>query len=291
MNYQRSIIRSGSFMLVIAYQCTAFHSLVYSPGIPFGGFLYLCRQRNRIMEVQNVVPDPQTGDTKKSQVRGMFNRIAPRYDLLNHLLSANIDKRWRKICIELLRPHHPARILDVASGTGDLAIAAAVLQPTEIIATDLSEGMLEIAEQKINASGLEKLIHTKLADGENLPFSDGTFDAVTIGFGIRNFGDVQKGITEFYRVLRPGGVLLILEFSLPSNRLLRAMYLLYFRNILPLAGRLISRDKQAYAYLNRSVEAFPTNDAMIELLKKSGFTNCRVKLLSFGISSIYTAIR
>jgi demethylmenaquinone methyltransferase / 2-methoxy-6-polyprenyl-1,4-benzoquinol methylase len=243
------------------------------------------------MEVQHVVPDPQTGDTKKSQVRGMFNRIAPRYDLLNHILSANVDKHWRKVCINLLRPHHPERILDVASGTGDLAIAAASLQPTEIVATDLSEGMLEIAEQKIRASGLENLIHTSLADGENLPFAENTFDAVTIGFGIRNFGDVQKGIIEFYRVLRSGGILLILEFSLPPNRLLRTIYLAYFRNILPLVGRLISRDKTAYAYLNRSVEAFPEQETMLKLLESAGFTNCRVKPLSFGISSIYTGIR
>jgi demethylmenaquinone methyltransferase/2-methoxy-6-polyprenyl-1,4-benzoquinol methylase len=260
-------------------------------GIPFGGFLYLCRHRNRIMEVQHVVPDPQTGDTKKSQVRGMFNRIAPRYDLLNHLLSANIDKRWRRVCINLLRPYHPERILDVASGTGDLAIEAARLRPTEIVAADLSEGMLEIAERKIRAAGLENLIHTSLADGENLPFAEGTFDAVTIGFGVRNFGDVGKGISEFYRVLRSGGIMLILEFSLPSNRLLRAIYLFYFRNILPLAGRLISHDKTAYAYLNRSVEAFPAQETMIKLMESAGFTNCRVKKLSFGISSIYTGIR
>jgi demethylmenaquinone methyltransferase/2-methoxy-6-polyprenyl-1,4-benzoquinol methylase len=243
------------------------------------------------MEVQHVVPNPQTGDTKKSQVRSMFNRIAPRYDLLNHLLSANVDKHWRKVCIKLLRPHHPERILDVASGTGDLAIAAASLHPTEIIATDLSEGMLKVAEQKILALGLENLIHTSLADGENMPFADSSFDAVTIGFGIRNFGDMQKGITEFYRVLRAGGILLILEFSLPSNRLLRAIYLVYFRNILPLAGRIISRDKRAYSYLNRSVEAFPAKETMLKLLESAGFKNCSVKPLSFGISSIYTGIR
>lgn len=243
------------------------------------------------MKVQEVLPYDVAGESKKGQVRIMFDRISGKYDFLNHLLSVNIDKYWRKRAIARLEPYRPQIILDVASGTGDLAIAARRLNPSRIIATDLSEGMLEVARKKIQALGLESIIETRTADGENLPFPDHSFDAVMIGFGLRNFGDIHAGIREFLRVLNPGGSLVILEFSMPSSRIVKAMYLLYFRHLLPFIGRIVSKDHMAYSYLNRSVEAFPSRHDMLDLLGKVGYVRCSATAFTLGISTVYQAFK
>lgn len=219
----------------------------------------------------------------------MFNNISHRYDFLNHFLSLGIDKIWRKTAIRLLKPLQPQTILDVATGTGDFAVQAMSLKPRKVTGIDISEGMLAVGRKKINRLGLSEKVELLKGDSENLQFGDNTFDAATVGFGVRNFEDLEKGLSEIRRVLRPGAMLVVLEFSRPRKFPMRQLYNFYFKNILPGLGRLISSDKSAYTYLPESVEVFPDGTDFEKILGKVGFKETSCKPLTFGISSIYTA--
>lgn len=236
-----------------------------------------------------VVPYKAEKSGKKEQMAKMFNNISHRYDFLNHLLSMGIDKLWRKTAIRFLKPLKPQRILDVATGTGDFAIQALSLNPQKITGVDISEGMLKIGRQKVEKLKLSGKIELLAGDSENLQFAEDTFDAVTVGFGVRNFEDLERGLAEIRRVLRPGGALVVLEFSRPRKFPMRQLYNFYFKNILPGLGRLISKDPSAYTYLPESVEAFPDGMDFENILKKVGFKETACKPLTFGISAIYTA--
>lgn len=235
-----------------------------------------------------VLPYKEEQESKKAQVAKMFNNISQRYDFLNHFLSLGIDKGWRKKAIRILKPYNPKYILDVATGTGDFAIQALELNPEKVIGVDISEGMLEIGRQKINRKNLTSKVELFEGDSENLRFPENKFDAVTVGFGVRNFENLEKGLQEIYRVLKPGAVLVVLEFSRPRKFPFRQIYNFYFKTILPKLGRMISKDRSAYTYLPESVEAFPDGMDFINILNKVGFKKTACKSLTFGISSIYT---
>ena len=224
-------------------------------------------------------------------VRQMFNDIAPKYDFLNHFLSAGTDKRWRKKTIRLLKPYHPVQILDVATGTGDLAIEALSLNPELITGIDISEEMLKIAEKKIEQRKYSNKIKLQRAASEAIPFDDATFDAVTVAFGVRNFANLETGIGEIYRVLKKEGAVAILEFSVPSSFPMKQLYLFYFRYILPIIGKTVSKSKSAYTYLPETVLAFPQGKKFTTILDQAGFKESRFTRLSGGICSIYFAIK
>jgi demethylmenaquinone methyltransferase/2-methoxy-6-polyprenyl-1,4-benzoquinol methylase len=225
--------------------------------------------------------------SKKEQVAKMFNNISRRYDFLNHLLSLGIDKIWRKRAISLLVPLKPKQILDVATGTGDFALQALELSPEKIVGIDISDGMLEMGRKKIIAKNLGSKIELVQGDSENIPFPQNKFDAVTVAFGVRNFENLRRGLSEILRVLKPGGMVVILEFSKPSTFPFKQIYNLYFRFILPKIGSIVSNDKAAYTYLPRSVEAFPDGEDFLHILHDVGFKNTQCSSLTFGISSIY----
>jgi demethylmenaquinone methyltransferase/2-methoxy-6-polyprenyl-1,4-benzoquinol methylase len=233
------------------------------------------------------VPYNNSGKSKKDQVEEMFDHISHRYDLLNHLLSLNIDKMWRNKAIRLLRPHRPKTILDIATGTGDFAIAARKLHPEKITGIDLSEGMLGIGREKLKKKRLDGLIELRKADSENLPFDNNSFDAAIVAFGVRNFENLGNGLTEIFRVLKPGGVFIVLEFSQPRKTPFRQLYFFYFTRILPFLGRLVSKDSRAYTYLPESVREFPDGVAFTSIMEKTGYTNCKWLPQTFGIASIY----
>ncbi len=236
-----------------------------------------------------VVPYKTEKSGKKEQIERMFNNISPRYDFLNHLLSLGIDKIWRRTAISFLKPLNPQRILDVATGTGDFAIQALVLNPKRVIGIDISEGMLTMGRKKIKNLEITQKVELITGDSENLQFEENWFDAVTVGFGVRNFENLEKGLSEILRVMKPGAMLVVLEFSRPRKFPMRQLYNFYFKNILPGLGRLISNDPAAYTYLPESVEAFPDGMDFENILKKVGFKETACKPLTFGISSIYTA--
>lgn len=242
-------------------------------------------------EVRKPVPLPYSESemSKKGQIELMFDHIAHRYDLLNHLLSANIDKQWRKRAVRMLQRVQPKTILDIATGTGDFAIAAAKLNPEKIWGIDLSEEMLVKGRQKVEKRGLSSLIKLMKADSEAIPFEDNSFDAALAGFGVRNFENLNAGLREICRVLKPGGTLLILEFSRPKNGFIRGIYFFYFTKILPFLGNLVSKDSRAYSYLPESVKAFPDGAAFTSILNEIGFTGEAVYPQTFGIASIYHA--
>ena len=237
-----------------------------------------------------VVPYKEESISKKEQVARMFDNISGKYDFLNHFLSLGIDKGWRKKAIKKLSPLKPQIVLDVATGTGDFAIQAnASLKPSSIIGIDISEGMLEVGRKKIQSRKLSNVITLQQGDSENIPFGENKFDAVTVAFGVRNFENLRKGLQEIARVIRPGGMLVVLEFSHPSKFPFKQLYNTYFKFILPKIGRLVSRDKAAYTYLPESVEAFPDGADFVRILEEVGFNNVTCQSLTFGISSIYTA--
>ncbi len=238
-----------------------------------------------------VVPYKEEKAGKKEQVAKMFDNISKRYDLLNHLLSMGIDKGWRKKAIRQLEPLKPQTILDVATGTGDFAIQALTLKPKKITGVDISEGMLAVGRKKIAEKQLGHLIELKSGDSENLPFGENNFDAVTVAFGVRNFENLEKGLAEIYRVIKPGGMVVVLEFSRPRAFPFKQLYSFYFKVILPKIGRFISSDKAAYTYLPASVEAFPDGEDFLHRLNTVGFKNTKCKALTFGISSIYTGLK
>lgn len=229
---------------------------------------------------------------KKTQVRDMFDRIAPRYDLLNHTLSFNIDRLWRRRVVRLVRRSGAQRILDLATGTGDLAIDLALHIPgARVLGVDLSEGMLDIARRKVAARGLDARIRLEQGDAEHLGAADASVDALTVAFGVRNFGDLEAGLREMARTIRPGGQVVILEFSEPKGALFGPLYRFYSGWLLPRVGGAVSKDRKAYEYLPASVEAFPEPGAFMELMRRAGFRNCRARSQSFGIAQIYTGER
>lgn len=224
---------------------------------------------------------------KKQQVRTMFNGIAHRYDFLNHFLSAGIDYSWRRKAIRLIGKNEPKKILDVATGTGDLAIEAMKIKPIEIIGVDIAEDMLAIGRQKLEKKKLSDIISLHTGDSENLQFEDLYFDAVMVSFGVRNFENLEKGLSEMFRVLKKDGQVMILEFSKPQKFPVKQFYNFYFRYILPFLGRIISGDASAYTYLPDSVSKFPAGKDFTQLLEKIGFKNTKHIPLTFGIASIY----
>lgn len=221
----------------------------------------------------------------------MFDAISPRYDILNHTLSLGIDKWWRKRAIDLLAKHKPKRILDVATGTADLALAAHAIKPESIIGVDISEGMLSYGREKIKKKQLDQVIKLQWGDSEQLPFEDNSFDAVMAAFGVRNFEHLEAGLAEMRRVLKPGGLLLVLEFSQPNSFPFKQLYALYFSFILPKLGAWVSKDNSAYTYLPESVKVFPFGKAFTDILDNLAFQNTRCYPLTLGISSIYTGIK
>ncbi len=235
--------------------------------------------------MENNQGNPQK--TSRTEVRSMFDGIAPHYDFLNHFLSAGIDKCWRRKLIAMASRHHPKRILDVATGTGDLAIAASKLRANKITGIDISPAMLGIGQQKLHRKGLDTAIELLLADSESIPFPDHTFDLVMVAFGVRNFENLQKGLTEMHRVLTPGGHALILEFSRPQAFPVKQLYRFYFTHILPLLGKMISRHRNAYTYLPDTVMAFAEGNEFMKIMAGCGFSNINQRRLTFGIATIY----
>lgn len=236
-----------------------------------------------------VKPYKESDQQKKQQVEQMFDNIAPKYDFLNHFLSLGIDKCWRKRAIKILSGYKHETILDVASGTGDFAIAAAKLNPKKIVGFDLSEQMLNVGRQKIAKLGLSNVIEFKKGDSEAMPFVNEEFDAITVAFGVRNFENLENGLAEFLRVLKKDGVAVVLEFSKPKYFPMKQIYWLYFFRILPLVGRMVSKDQSAYSYLPESVMAFPDDEKFLAVLRKIGFRNATQRRLTFGIATIYIA--
>lgn len=235
----------------------------------------------------NVVPDKKSTLAKKQQVENMFDGIAHKYDFLNRLLSFRIDILWRKKVVNILKSYQPKNILDVATGTADLAIALLPLHPESITGIDISAGMLAIGEQKIKEKKLTHIIKLQKADSENLPFRDEEFDAVTVAFGVRNFENLNKGLSEIYRVMKQNAPFVILEFSKVKKAPIKQLYTIYFQYITPFVGKLFSKDSQAYGYLPNSVEVFPEGEEMCVILQNVGFKKVICKSLSFGIASIY----
>ncbi len=228
---------------------------------------------------------------KSSQVRTMFDRIAPRYDLLNHLLSLGVDRGWRRRVVRALRRDSPRTVLDVATGTGDLAIQTARSIPgARVTGVDLSPEMAAIGERKVARQGLAERVEIAVGDASALNFADRTFDAVTCAFGVRNFEDLEGGLREMCRVLRPGGRMAILEFSTPRSKIFAAVYRFYFHRVLPAVGGVISGDRQAYRYLPSSVDEFPAPDEFLAMMRRAGFGDCRTRALSGGIAHLHTGI-
>ncbi len=241
---------------------------------------------------ETVKPYEGEQDSKKEQVSRMFNNIAPYYDFLNHFLSLGIDKNWRKKAIRALEEKKPQQILDVATGTADVAIAIAKkLKPEKVIGLDIAVEMLDIGRKKVKAQELTATVELISGDAENLPFADNTFDAVTVAFGVRNFENLRAGMAEIQRVLKPNGQLVVLEFSKPKVFPLKQLFQFYFKNILPFIGKMTSKDPKAYRYLYESVQAFPDGKKFIQVMEKTGFQQNKQQLLTFGISSIYTGLK
>ena len=236
---------------------------------------------------KEVKPYGDTNKSKKQEVAEMFNNISKRYDFLNHFLSVGIDKLWRKKAVRMLRDIEPKRLLDLATGTGDFAIELLSLQPTEIVGMDISEGMLDVGRQKMKARKYDDVISMVYGDSEALPFEDGYFDALTVGFGVRNYEDLEKGLSEMLRVVRSGGKLIILEFSKPKRFPIKQYYAFHSRFIIPFFGKRISKDEKAYAYLPESVAAFPEGQDFLNILTKLGYKNVSATPVSGGIATIY----
>ena len=227
-----------------------------------------------------------------SPIAAMFDRISPKYDALNHLLSFNIDKVWRRKTAKAVAKSQPKTILDLATGTADLAIALAKCNPqAHIIGMDISEKMLEIGKEKVSKKGLANQIELRLGDAATLPFESNTFDAVTVAFGVRNFENLEHGLSEIQRVLKPNGRAVILEFSMPERFPIKQLYALYFKHLLPAIGKAVSKDGNAYSYLPLSVEQFPKPKVFLRMLAEKGLENGMAKPLSFGIASLYTSTK
>lgn len=238
-----------------------------------------------------VVPYKDKQGSKKEQVASMFNNISGKYDFLNHFLSLGIDILWRKKAIRLLKKDQPKQILDIATGTGDFAIEALALNPDKVTGVDISEGMLAVGREKLKKRKLDSRIELLSGDSEGLLFTDNKFDAVIVAFGVRNFEHLEKGLADMYRVLKPGGKTVILEFSKPRSFPFKQLYQFYFRWILPSIGKVISKDQAAYTYLPESVQQFPDGKDFLTVLASVGFKQTQCIPLTFGISSIYVGVK
>ena len=228
---------------------------------------------------------------KKEQVEKMFDNISEDYDGLNRVISLGIDVSWRKKVVKLVGEDNPQQILDIATGTGDLALMMAKLNPQKIIGLDISAGMLAVGKQKIAKANLSDKIEMIVGDSENMPFDDNTFDAITVSFGVRNFENLDKGLTEILRVLKPGGKFVVLETSNPTQFPFKQGYKFYTNFILPVIGKIFSKDKVAYSYLSESANSFPFGEAFNNILQKNGFNNAKNLPVTFGVASIYTALK
>lgn len=238
---------------------------------------------------EEVKPYKEKEGGKKQQVADMFNNIAPKYDLLNHTLSLGIDILWRKKAVRLISPFQPKKVLDIATGTADFAIEDLNSGAEKVVGLDISEGMLNLGKQKIKKKHLDDRIKLLLGDSENLPFDDASFNAITVGFGVRNFENLKKGLSEMYRVLAPGGVCAVLEFSKPKTFPIKNLYNFYFKRVLPGIGKSISKDNAAYTYLPDSVQAFPDGQEFLNILEEVGYKNTKQYPVTFGIATIYIA--
>jgi demethylmenaquinone methyltransferase/2-methoxy-6-polyprenyl-1,4-benzoquinol methylase len=240
------------------------------------------------MSAEHVKPYGDSAKSKKEEVAEMFNNISSKYDFLNHFLSMGIDKLWRKKAVKLMKQVNPTRVLDMATGTGDFALESLVLKPNEIVGLDISEGMLEMGRQKMKKKGVDNIISMRLGDSESIPFEDNYFDALTVGFGVRNFENLEKGLSEMLRVIKPGGMAVILEFSKPKNFPIKQLFGLYSNHILPFIGKTVSKDARAYTYLPESVAAFPEGKDFENILVKLGYKDVKLTPVSGGIATIYT---
>jgi demethylmenaquinone methyltransferase/2-methoxy-6-polyprenyl-1,4-benzoquinol methylase len=241
--------------------------------------------------MSEIVKPYNSDKSKKEEVAQMFNNISARYDFLNHFLSLGIDHIWRRKAVNKLREIQPKRILDLATGTGDFAIALLKLNPTQIIGMDISSGMLDVGKNKMKAKQVSHIIDMQLGDSENMPFEDAYFDAITVGFGVRNYEHLEKGLTEMLRVTRSGGKIVILEFSKPKRFPIKQAFGFYSRFIIPFFGKRISKDEKAYAYLPESVAAFPEGKAFTDILSNLGYKQVDASLVSGGIATISTGIK
>ena len=228
-------------------------------------------------------------DSKKEQVAQMFDNIAFRYDFLNSLLSLGIHKGWRRKCIKMLADKNPKHILDVATGTGDFAIAAMKLNPSKIIGIDISEGMMKFGREKLQKLNLDKVITLQYGDAETCDLPDNSIDAITVGFGVRNFENLEKGLTNMLRILKPGGQLSVLEFSTPRQFPMKQFYKFHFKYITPSVGKLFSKDASAYSYLPESIKAFPDNERFTAILEKVGYKKTSFSSVGLGLAAIYMA--
>ncbi|TPN83021.1 bifunctional demethylmenaquinone methyltransferase/2-methoxy-6-polyprenyl-1,4-benzoquinol methylase UbiE [Aquimarina algicola] len=240
---------------------------------------------------KKITPYNDKNRSKKEQVEEMFDTISEDYDGLNRVISFGIDIKWRKKVVKLIKNTNPERILDVATGTGDLAIHLSETGASEIIGLDISEGMLEVGKQKINSKKLDTTIKMVKGDSENLPYEDDYFDAITVAFGVRNFENLEKGLSEIYRVLKPEGIFVVLETSIPTKTPYKQGYKLYSKNILPRIGKMFSKDKSAYSYLSESAAAFPYGEKFNNILRKIGFIQVKDRPQTFGVATIYTATK
>lgn len=243
------------------------------------------------MSAEQVKPYGDSSKSKKEEVAEMFNNISAKYDFLNHFLSLGIDKLWRKKAVKMLRPINPKRILDIATGTGDFALESLSLKPTQIVGLDISSGMLEHGRVKMKKKGVDHIITMQQGDSEEIPYEDNYFDGLTVGFGVRNFENLEKGLGEMLRVVRPGGKLIILEFSKPKKFPIKQLFAFYSNNIIPILGKTISKDSNAYTYLPESVAAFPEGKDFEYILAKVGYKDIRSTLVSGGIATIYAGTK
>lgn len=238
---------------------------------------------------KKVKPYKDSSLNKKEQIEKMFDNISGNYDGLNRVISFGIDVKWRKKVIEIVKNTQPANVLDIATGTGDLAIALAQTNANRIVGLDISEGMLAIGKKKISDLGLTERIEMVQADSEAIPFENDSFDAVTVAFGVRNFEHLKKGLAEIYRVLKPGGIFVVLETSVPVKFPFKQGYMFHTKVILPVIGKLFSKDKDAYSYLSESAASFPFGEKFNNILRKTGFKNVKDHPQTFGVATIYTA--
>ena len=236
-----------------------------------------------------VTPYKNSDLGKKEQVTKMFDAISKEYDGLNRVISFGIDIKWRKKVVDIVANSKPKFILDIATGTGDMAINLAETNADKIVGLDISEGMLDVGKQKIIKKGLQDRIEMVVGDSENLPFENDSFDAITVGFGVRNFETLEKGLSEIYRVLKPNGIFVILETSVPTKTPFKQGYNMYSKHILPVIGKLFSKDRSAYRYLSDSASVFPYGEALNNILRKIGFINVVNKPQTFGVATIYTS--
>ena len=238
-----------------------------------------------------VKPYNKANASKKEEVEEMFDNISGEYDFLNHFLSLGIDKLWRKKAIKILKEFQPKVIMDMATGTGDFAVEALKLNPERVVGVDISNGMLEVGRKKMRKKGVEQIVEMVQGDSENLTFEDATFDAFTVGFGVRNFQNLDAGLTEMFRVLKPGGIGLILEFSKPKKFPVKQYFKFHSKYIIPTIGKAISKDKAAYKYLPESVAAFPEGQAFMNIMSDVGYNNVKSKIVGGGIATIYYGVK